>query len=217
MDGDGLLRVAATAGRARGAVQGPEHVKQRPRHARWRRDRPGAGRAGRGGGCDSLLRDEPDPAQAERKPGFAACAQGQGRGTLPAGRLLPPFRRTLGRRSGLSRRLERALRCARDGRRGLTRGAQSHGPGPREPAPDPPYGRTLDPGRRHRPWRRVRAALRYLESPAAGGSCTLARCDRQQVPGRSLSLSRPQRLARPACAGLSHPRHGSLLHGAASG
>jgi hypothetical protein len=42
----GLCRVARRRGAERGAVQAAEHVQQRRRHRRWRRDRPGTGAAG---------------------------------------------------------------------------------------------------------------------------------------------------------------------------
>ena len=67
LDGDGDLRVAADAGRVRGAVQGAEHVEQLVSVPGGRRDRPRAGGAGRGVRARARAGDEPDPAQAERQ------------------------------------------------------------------------------------------------------------------------------------------------------
>ena len=174
----------------RRALQAAEHVQQRRRHRRWRRDRPRSGAAGARRAAGAGQRHEPGAPQARDRYRRAGDRAGAAHRHLARARLCPPQARASGSRAG-------ELRAALRGRR------YRAGRGRRQPGGDQParrrhrqYGlcrsrrRAGHPRGRYRPWRGDRADRRH-----AGGACPLrCRTDpglcHQQVSWRCAALRR---------------------------
>lgn len=195
----GHLPLAGPAGRAGGAVQGPEHVAELVRHARGRGDRTGPGDAGRRGAGGADRADEPGPAQARQRPqqpGGAAGeaggrAQRQGLSRRAPGAVARHGHRLPGGAAAYPRRGD--LRGRRQPRRDQSAAYRHREHGPRAGRPDPGGG-----GRRHRPRRRLRLLLRHHRAAVQGGPGPGRRVPRQQVPGRcDAPGAGPRHAARP--------------------
>ena len=107
--------------RARGAVQGPEHVAQLVRHPRRRRDGPRPGRPGPGLPAGTRRADEPHPAEAQlghRQPGARPRQAG---GQHARGRVRALQAAGLRRRLRVLRLAGRRVRRHRAGRGRLAR------------------------------------------------------------------------------------------------
>ena len=198
-----MPRVSAgrTAGRA---VQGAEHGAEFVHHEGGARNGTRAGRAGGGGGRGTVRADESDPVKTHERHGLAGHRQRRGLCAAFRARLFP-------RQKDIDAAGHAGIQCAvrgirrdRDRRRG-------------QPCRDQPEecGRVCEygygeggesacaAGRRHRPRRRVRAALRNSRAAGPGRARAGQGTCHQQIPRRRIDLNARIETAR----GLNgHPR-----------
>ena len=166
-----------------GPVQEPEHGPEQLCHPRWAGNGPRSGGAGPGGGHRAGRPDEPHSAQAQQRCRQPGHRQRRGAGPDESGGLLPPQKTAHPRyfnclqQPGGGGGHHRHRGCRQPG------GDQPQGGRHRQHGAGQTGGCPRPAGRRYRPGRRVRPALRHCGAAGAGGAGPHSGTHHQQIPG----------------------------------